>query len=187
MHMFHGNSMRLLRAGVLACALLLFGLAPARADTLSLSADVPVVYQFSDSNLKSPSATGALVGLTLPFLVGVGAETYKVKGQVANLSTDFDYKVTMLDLYADLPFPGGNLVVGGGLGKGQFATVPASDDFPDAALKQAYFSVGVPFAGIFDAHVSYHLVRGEADIPNTVGKKVNLDASMATVGLKVGF
>lgn len=179
--------MRPIRAGVLLCALLGLAAAPAWADALSVSGDIPIVYQFSEPNLKSPSASGVLVGLSLPGLVGVGAESYKVKGQVASLSTDYEYKVTMVDLYADLPFPGGNLVVGGGLGKGRFATVPASAAYPDASLKQVYFSVGVPFGGVFDAHVSYHIIRGDTNIPYTVGKKVNLDASMATAGIKVGF
>lgn len=177
--------MRPLRAGVLLGALLLFGALPAWADTLSVSADIPVVYSFSESNLKSPSASGVLVGLSLPTLLGIGAESYKVKGQVASLSTDYEYKVTMVDLYLHVPFPAGNLVVGAGMGKGRFATVPASNAYPDASLKQVYFSVGVPFGGVFDAHVSYHVVRGDTNIPYS--QKINLDAQMATIGLKVGF
>jgi hypothetical protein len=180
--------MRSLRVGVLLSALLLAGVATARAD-LALWADVPIVYSFRNAAIQKASPQGLLVGLALPGFLGAGLEAYKVKGQVSNLvtpatDTDYEYRVTMLDVFLDLPFPSATLVLGGGVGQGRFATVPASQSFPDARLLQAYFVVGVPFAQVFDAHVGYHLVRGETDV---VGRKANLDANMATVGLKMGF
>ena len=183
-----GSVMRTLRAGILTAALLLAAAAPAWADALSVTADVPIVYTFKESSLKDTSPRGLLVGVSLPSLLGVGLEAYKVTGKIANPTppdTEFEYKVTMLDAYLDVPFPAANLVLGVGLGKGRFATVPATVPFSDAGLAQAFFSVGVPFGGAFDAHVGYRVIRGEANV-GTSGK-VNLDARMATIGLKMGF
>lgn len=184
--------MRTLLTTVLLLCLLTASAGTALADTLSVSADVPIVYTFSESGLKDPSASGVLVGVSLPFLVGFGAESYKVKGKLAPFvptdpQKDFQYDVTMLDLFLNLPFPVANLVLGVGAGQGSFDEVPASNLVDTATLTQAYFSIGIPFAVLFDAHVGYHVIRGDADFKDGSGQKLNLDAEMATIGIKVGF
>ena len=185
--------MRATITGVLLFALLLLFVVPAQADTLSVSVDVPVTYSFTETTLKDPSSSGALVAVTLPFLVGLGYENYKVTGKLtdptlANPDQDFEYKVAMYDIYVDIPFPYLNLRVGGGAGKGEFDLTPVTGDtYDSASLTQLFFNVGVPFWEVFDAHVGYHKISGDADNQTNPGKNLTLDAGMATVGLKVGF
>jgi len=168
----------------------LVGPGPAMADTLSVSVDIPVVYSFSDGNLQDASASGILIGVQLPLFANLGLESYQVSGQAqlpAPLSpAPFEYDVLMVDLFLELPFPAANLVLGAGLGQGKFDTVPASGAFGTATLTQLFFSLGIPFAGVFDGHVGYHRIFGEADIVGS-SSKVNLDAGMATAGVKLGF
>lgn len=176
----------LLMAGVVGM-LAFWVAAPARAQ-LAVSADIPIFYEFDEDGFQDASASGIKVGLTLPFLIGIGAESYNVDGKVQSLpaAIPYEYQVTMLDLFLDIPFPAANLVVGGGIGRGEFEAPATGVTFEDAALTQGFFSIGIPFALLFDAHVSYHRIFGEADAPGLT-KPLNLDAEMATVGIKIGF
>ena len=181
---------RILYSGSLLAILLLVSVGAAQADTLSISADVPVVYTFDESQLHDAKASGAIVGVSLPFLVGFGGESYKVtgKGGTAPSEEDIEYKVQMLDLFLDIPFPVANLRVGGGFGKGDFSTPNTpSQQFDQASLTQLFFNVGVPFGGVFDVHVGYHAINGETNLTGVPNSSLKLSAKMATVGLKVGF
>jgi hypothetical protein len=179
-----------LLAALAMLAALCAGAVPARAAALAVSADIPIVYTFNNQDIaRQTSLGGVLVSVALPGFLGAGVESYRVKGQVSNptpANTDFTYDVAMLDLLLDLPFPGGNLVLGAGAGRGRFSTALGTPTFSDASLVQAFFSVGVRFAEVYDAHVGYHAVRGAADLTGG-GGQLNLDANMATVGLKMTF
>lgn len=175
--------MRTLLVAGLAGLLALWAASPAQAQ-LAVSADVPVVYEFREDVLKDPSVSGIKAGLTLPFLVGLGAESYKVDGTTDTVG-DYEYRVTMYDLFLDIPFPAANLVLGAGAGKGELDLPDSTITFDDASLGQLWASIGVPFGLLFDAHVGYHRISGEADASN--GGTLNLDAEMATVGIKIGF
>ena len=183
--------MRAWIAGFLLATLLTIGGAPAWAESLSVLVDIPVVYKFNEESLTSAKPSGIVLGVALPFLIGVAAEIYTVKGAVTQTppNSDFEYKATLVDVFLNLPFPAGNLKLGAGLGKGALSTTPPKVTFPDGKLVQVFFSIGVSFAKVFDAHVGYHVIRGETDIPAILGLpgKLNLDASMATIGIKVGF
>ncbi len=178
--------MRIIAVGLPAVLLLVSFAARASADLLSVSADVPVVYTFDEQTLDDESARGVKVAISFPFLLGFGLESYEVTGNVTGTTTDFQYDVVFFDVFVDIPFPVANLVLGGGVGKGEFDLVPATGAFDDATLTQLFVSLGIPFAAIFDAHVSYHVIRGESDIQGATSP-LNLDAEMATIGLKVGF
>lgn len=158
---------------------------PARADTLSVSADVPIAYAFSDPGYTGTAAhDGLVVGVSLPILLGLGYEAYQVTGTLA--AQDFTYDVRMADVFFDLPFPTLNLRLGGGVGVGRFDVAATPGAYDPAKLSQFFLNVGIPFAGLFDAHVGYHIIQGKADIVGT-GNTLPLGATMATVGLKVGF
>jgi hypothetical protein len=172
---------RLLAAGLL---LLLAG--PAWADTLALSVDVPVSYSFSESALKADKASGAIIGISLPLLIGIGAEAYKVTGTVSGTTQAVENKVTMLDVFFDAPVPVIDLRLGAGIGRGQFDTPPGSDSFDTATMTQLFVSLGYPFLKVFDVHVGYHAIGGKAKDKAT-NADLNVGARMVTLGLKVGF
>jgi len=183
--------MRIIAVGLPAVLLLVSFAAGASADLLSVSVDVPVVYTFDEQLLDDESASGIKVAISFPFLLGFGLEGYKVTGKDTGTTdpgttTDFQYDVAFFDVFVDIPFPVANLVLGGGVGRGKFNLVPATGKFEDATLTQLFVSLGIPFAAIFDAHVGYHVIRGESDIQGATSP-LNLDAEMATIGLKVGF
>ena len=142
----------------------------------------------SDSTLSNEDVSGAKISLTFPLLFfGIGLESYGVEGTMGGGSTTFDYDVTMMDIYLDIaPMPFFNLVLGAGIGKGEFAISPASATYSDPTLTQVFFSLGYPFAGIFDAHLGYHVIKGSSD-PTPSGNALDLDANMVTLGMKVGF
>jgi hypothetical protein len=181
---------RTLFAASLLAALLLASVGAARADTLSVSADVPIVYTFDESQLHDAKASGAIIGVSLPFLVGFGGESYKVKGKggTAPTEVDIEYKVQMFDVFFDIPFPVANLRLGGGLGKGDFS-IPSSPttQFDKANLTQLFFNVGIPFGGVFDVHVGYHVINGETEETGVPGSTLKVSAKMGTIGLKAGF
>ncbi len=176
--------MRIIAVGLPAVLLLVSFAAVASAQ--SVSADIPIVYTFDEVALDGEKVSGIKLAVSLPFLLGFGLESYKVTGNITTVPADFDYQVTFFDVFLDIPFPVANLVLGGGVGKGEFDVVPASGSFDDATLVQLFVSLGIPFAAIFDAHVGYHVIRGESDNQVTTSP-LNLDAEMATIGLKVGF
>jgi hypothetical protein len=163
-----------------------WAVSPARADLFAIAVDVPVTYSFDEAVLGDPDASGIIVGLSLPFLVGLGYESYKVTGDtVAATAQAYEYKVNMVDVFLDLPFPVANLVLGVGLGRGTFEIPTSTLTFKDANLSQFFFSIGIPFAVLFDVHVGYRVIGGKADASD--GTELNLGSEMATVGLKVGF
>ncbi len=177
--------MRIIAFGLLVTLVLLAGASGASAQ--SVSADIPIVYTFDEGALDGEKVSGIKLAVSLPFLLGFGLESYKVTGNFTTVPADFDYQVTFFDVFVDIPFPVANLVLGGGVGKGEFDLVPATGAFDDATLAQLFVSLGIPFAAIFDAHVGYHVIRGESDFQGPPAGTLNLDASMATIGLKVGF
>ncbi|MCH9045247.1 MAG: hypothetical protein IIA40_03975 [SAR324 cluster bacterium] len=181
--------MRIIAVGLPAVLLLVSFAAGASAQ--SVSVDIPIVYTFDEQLLDDESASGIKVAISFPFLLGFGLEGYKVTGKDTGTTdpgttTDFQYDVAFFDVFVDIPFPVANLVLGGGVGKGEFDLVSAPGGFNDATLTQLFVSLGIPFAAIFDAHVGYHVIRGESDIQGATSP-LNLDAEMATIGLKVGF
>jgi hypothetical protein len=167
-------------------ALLLAATLPGRAQAQSISLDVPVNYGYSSGVLSSPSAKGVLLGVSLPFFLNLGYESYKVDS-TANSGTlvgPLEQKTSMFDIFFGIPFPAANLVLGAGFGKASFT--PTAGSALDANLAQVYFSLGVPFGGVFDAHVGYHIVRGES-VATTATGKLNVNSTMATIGIKAGF
>ena len=181
--------MTTVRIALLALGWLAVVGAAARAQTLSVSADVPVAYTFSEEGFQDASPSGAMVGLTLPLLLGLGLEGYTVRGSLADplgARQPFTYDVTMLEVFLDLPFPGANLRLGGGVGQGQFALDRAPGAYRAATLTQVFVQAGVPWGGIFDVHMGYHVIQGRAQSAGTAGT-LPLGAAMATAGLKMGF
>lgn len=161
---------------------------PASAQVLfSIAADIPVSYSFSNSNLSDESASGLLTKVTLPFGFGFGLESYEVTGDFQSPTTEFEFDVTMIDVFYALPVPALNVQVGGGIGIGKFEVVSGgtTTEYDDPFLWQLFVSVGYPFAGIFDVHVGFYRIRGEAEASGLA--KVSLDSNMFTLGARIGF
>lgn len=161
---------------------------PASAQVLfSIAADIPVSYAFSDSRLSDESASGLLTKVTLPFGIGFGLETYEVTGDFGSASTNFEFDVAMIDIFYSLPVPVLNVQVGFGLGTGKFETTSgaATTEYDDPFLTQLFISLGYPFLGIFDVHLGFYRIRGEAEASGQT--TISLNANMFTLGARIGF
>ena len=183
--------MRTLLKGLLLVGLSVWAVTPAWADVFSVSLDVPVSYTYKDSTLHDAKASGAIVGLSLPFLVGFGFEAYTVKAKADTPApVDFENKVQMFDVFFNLPVPVVNIRLGAGVGTSQLS-VPSqpTKTFDKGTLTQGYLDVGIPFAVLFDVHLGYHAISGKVKETTPPGTKPDVDvgARMWTLGLKVGF
>lgn len=154
-------------------ALLAFA-AAAQAEILTIAADVPLSYSFSDSARSADSISGSKISLNfIAFPVGIGVETYTISSTAATVVSAVD--VQMYDLFYTLPIPIVSLVAGVGFGTG---TVAGSDD---GALTQYWFSAGIPIFPLFDIHLGYHSVTG------TSAAGVDMGGTMTSLGIKFGF
>ena len=173
----------------LLCSLTLASL-PAWAVVISISADLPVVYNFENSDLGDESATGIVTALIFPSGFGIGLEQYGVSGKINNatagwVNQDFEYDVSFADVFYQFPLPLLNIIIGGGLGKGKFDLTGLAIEFEDPTMTQLFFTFGYPFGAIFDVHVGYHRIVG--DTTSTGGNTVDLDSQMFTLGARIDF
>lgn len=168
--------MRKLLAGLaVGWAALFLGWSTAPADTLSVSADLPVAFEFDDSDIDSDGVSGYKVGVSVPLIfAGVGMEDYTVdEKDGAEITYNF------FDLFLDIPFPILNVGLGAGIGQVEVTNAGAFDSDGDAS--QWWASLGIPFGAIFDVHVAHHVITADTD------KVDNLDGQMTSVGIKIGF
>jgi hypothetical protein len=181
---------------------------PAWADTLSVSADLPVsssitVKQAANAASGNPASTttfdsksisGYTLGLSFPFLIGLGYENYSSslsKGVPAG-TLKFDYDVTMYDIFLNLPLPVINIAIGAGMGTGKIANeklngVSQTSTSKDADLTQWFASLGIPVAKLVDLHVGYHSFSGTNKTKTVTQSDRKVDGSMYSVGVKIGF
>ena len=183
--------MRTLLKGLLLVGLSAWAVTPAWADVFSVSLDVPVSYTYKESDFQDAKASGAIVGISLPFLVGFGFEAYTVKAKAGPAPlTDFENKVQMFDVFFNLPVPVVNIRLGAGVGTSEI-TVPADPTamFDKGTLTQGYLDVGIPIAVLFDVHLGYHAINGKVKDKSPPGPNPDVDvgAKMWTLGVKVGF
>jgi len=190
-----GNAIRKLGT-VFGLTLLAIGLLalPARADTFSVTGDLPVTMslalddgQGNKDTKDASSVAGYKLGLSLPFLIGFGYESYGGKfGSNKAVPASFKYDVTMFDIFLNLPIPFVNIALGGGLGTGKISDVPGVD-FKDASLTQWFASVGIPIATVFDVHVGYHSFSGKNKADTAGVPDIKVDGNMVSIGAKFGF
>ncbi len=182
-----GFGVTLLAVGLLAL--------PARADTISVFADLPVAMSLKlddgQGNTDSKDATGLSgykLGVTLPFFVGLAYESYGSKfASNKVIPTSFNYDVTMYDLFFNLPLPIVNIAAGAGLGTGRLSNVTGAS-FKDAALAQWFASLGYNIVPLVDVHFGYHSFSGtnKGDTPAGV-PDIKVNGDMWSLGVKIGF
>lgn len=179
--------MKAISISILAFVMMVLAALPAAAqDLFSISLDAPIDYTFDNGQLSDADPSGFKASVALPFFIGFGLEDYEVTGTLGPFpGSPFTYDVSFVDIFLNIPSPAVNFVIGGGVGKGTFDTVPASGAFSEADLTQVFVSVGIPIALVFDIHVGYHAISGGSDVLG--GTPLSLDANMVTVGVNLGF
>jgi hypothetical protein len=171
---------------------------PARADTISVFADLPVAMnlQIDDGQGNKASAdasglSGLVVGVTLPFFVGLAYENYGSKFNIPKvINQSFRYDVNMYDIFLNLPLPIVNIAAGLGAGSGKLSDGPANVTFKDATLTQYFVSLGVNVLPLLDIHVGYHAFSGSNDVSGSGAGSVSslkVNGDMWSLGAKLGF
>lgn len=172
----------------------------ASADFFSISADLPVSFSFDEDD-NTESVSGYKIGVILPFFgLGLGVESYKVKGEsdpdLNDESIDVDFN--FIDVFIDLPVPVINLVLGFGVGSttidpDSFSVGSFDVEFDGGSATQFFASLGIPVLGIFDVHVGYHKINAKGDFIVKSGgstisdESINLDGTMISIGARIGF
>ena len=177
--------MKRLLAGLILGGWLLVAVSPASADSISLSLDVPATYSVKDATLTDAKASGVLVGVSLPFLVGFGYDSFKVTGKIGG-TTAFEQKASLLDVFLDLPLPILNIRLGAGVGKATLEAPTGTGSYPKATLTQLFVNLGYPILPLFDVHLGYRVLGGDT-VNSSSLTRVDLGAKMVTLGVKVGF
>ena len=164
-----------LAVGVLA----LFAAAPAQA-FLSVSADVPMQYTFSEPGATVDSVSGLKVTLDLPIFLGIGYENYTVVG-----GTD-ETNFQMLDLSMSLPLPFLNIGAGVGFGAVKLDDTTNTTLYTPGVASQYFITAGYAFLPLIDIHLGYHVVNGKVE--ETLTKvKSQMGGTMISLGVRVGF
>ena len=165
-----------------------------RAEFISVSAGVPLSHDIADENLTSDGVSGYFFHIKFPILVGVGLENYetKIKDSTTKIGT------TMYDIFYLFPIPIINLTVGLGTGQTELICSNCSStdlgdnnsgngsDYDKGTATQLYASLGVPFLGIVDAHLSYRTVSSTVKKKSGSGE-YKTGGSVLGAGISFGF
>ena len=95
--------------------------------------------------------SGFLIGVQLPFAMGLGIDSYKTKLKETEVKLGTD----MYNIFYQLPIPVINLIFGLGFGNQALECTTCADDYDKGSATQWYTSIGFPILPLFDIHLSY--------------------------------
>ena len=175
--------LRRVLVGLPLCLLVLLapaGPLTARAETFSVSADLPVSLTFANG-AATDRVNGTVVDVALPILLGAGIT--RIRGWSGVNTVDY----TALHILFDLPVF--FIKVRGGLGIGQARPFfPTSvSRYKNAPIDELYVRGGLELFPGLEAHLGFHSLQGDAEITGPVPGKLDLSATVYTVGLTMGF
>ena len=93
---------------------------------------------------------------------------------------------TLYDVFYLLPIPFINLTVGLGAGQTELICNSCTSDYDKGTAVQWYASLGYPFLGIMDVHLSYRLVAS-AIKEKSNNKDVDVSGTIIGIGTSFGF
>lgn len=155
---------------------------------ISVSLDVPVKFDFKDTTgIKETPVSGMLLKVSLPIFLGLGYDSYTVKPKATDGSEIGNYKVSMYNIYFDLPVPKINISAGVGIGKGDLTPPAGTKSYDPAVLTQYFLSVGYPFLAVLDVHLGMYSMKGKMKPKSSLMTEADMTATMYTLGARVGF
>ena len=149
---------------------------------LSVSVGMPMGHTITDKTIHLAgydAPSGFLIGVQLPFAMGLGIDSYKTKLKETEVKLGTD----MYNIFYQLPIPVINLIFGLGVGSGSVEG-DGSEDYEDSTNNQWYTSIGIPLIPLFDIHVSYRSITSK----DGKYKGEKMDSSTSTVmGAGIAF
>ena len=133
-----------------------------------------------EAGYDAPS--GFLIGVQLPFAMGLGIDSYKTKLKETEVKLGTD----MYNIFYQLPIPVINLIIGLGFGNQALECATCADEFDKGSATQWYTSVGFPIIPFFDIHLSYRSITSK-NIEYGGATKLDFSSTITGIGLAFNF
>ena len=156
---------------------------------LSVSVGTPLAYSFANGGSNS-NTEGYFLGVQLPFALGLGMDSHKVKGDPPQETV---LETNMYNLFYQLPIPVINLILGLGTGNQELKCADigngtsCSDAFDKGSATQFYTSLGIPIMPLFDFHISYRMITSKNMKVKASEQKMDYSGSVTGIGIAFNF
>ena len=156
---------------------------------LSVSVGMPLGYSFTQGGSNS-NTEGYFLGVQLPFALGLGMDSHKVKGDKPQ---ELVVDTNMYNLFYQLPIPVINLILGVGTGSQELICddvgngTSCSDSFDKGSATQFYTSLGFPIMPLFDLHISYRMITSKNMKNKASEEKLDYSDSVTGIGFSFNF
>jgi len=164
-----------------ATSLLLYS-TPSFAFSISLGMPMSSTPKECVGTCETDSLTGYFLGVQLPFAMGLGMDSHKLKRKGDTISI----VTTMYNLYYQLPIPVINLILGLGVGS-QDIEGTGAEFFEGGSANQWYTSIGFPIMALFDIHLSYRSITSNEMKIKSSGTKIKNSSTVMGAGFSFGF
>ena len=153
---------------------------------LSVSVGMPMGHTITDKTIHLAgydAPSGYLIGVQLPFAVGLGMDSYKtkLKESEAKLGTD------MYNIFYQLPIPVINLIIGLGTGNQALECTTCAGTYDKGSATQWYTSIGFPLIPLFDIHLSYRSITSKNVTRKSNDYKFDFSGNVTGVGIAFNF
>ena len=169
---------------VFAASSLLLYSTPSFAFSISLG--MPMGHTITDDTVHLAgydAPSGFLIGVQLPFAMGLGIDSYKTKLKETEVKLGTD----MYNIFYQLPIPVINLIIGLGFGNQALECTTCADDFDKGSATQWYTSIGFPILPLFDIHLSYRSITSKNINIKASDTKLDFSGSVTGVGFAFNF
>ena len=156
---------------------------------LSVSVGVPLAYSSTEGGSNS-NMEGYFLGVQLPFALGLGMDSHKVKGDKPQ---ELVLDTNMYNLFYQLPIPVINLILGLGTGSQELICddigngTSCSDSVDKGSATQFYTSLGFPIMPLFDLHISYRMITSKNMKIKASEEKLDYSGSVTGIGIAFNF
>ena len=153
---------------------------------LSVSVGMPMGHTITDKTIHLAgydAPSGFLIGVQLPFAMGLGIDSYKTKLKETEVKLGTD----MYNIFYQLPIPVINLIIGLGFGNQALECSTCADDFDKGSATQWYTSIGMPLIPLFDIHLSYRSITSKNINYKANDTKLDFSGSVTGVGIAFNF
>ena len=152
----------------------------------SISLGMPMGHTVTDDNIHLAgydAPSGFLIGVQLPFAMGLGIDSYKTKLKETEVKLGTD----MYNIFYQLPIPVINLIIGLGFGNQALECTTCADDYDKGSATQWYTSIGFPLIPLFDIHLSYRSITSKNINIKASDTKLDFSGSVTGVGIAFNF